>query len=88
MRSMSGSFNKEECIKNVRVLLNLAMEELPHYDTVNNFLSSLDIRELEKIRTYMIKELLRNRFFEQNRIKEKYWGVIVDGTGLHNVAFP
>ena len=83
MRDMSRRLNKNECIENVCKVLGLEeLEELPHYDTINNFLSTLDVSELENIRTYMIKELLRKRCFENYRIEGKYWGVIFDGTGL------
>lgn len=84
MRNMSDGFNKEECIENIRQVLNVeSLEELPHYDTINDFLAGFNMNELEKIRTYMIKELLKKRCFEQSRIEGTYWGVIVDGTGLH-----
>ena len=56
MRSMSNMFNKDECIENIRKVLNLEkLEELPHDDTTNDFLAKLELFELEKIRTYMIK---------------------------------
>lgn len=84
MRSMTERFNKEECIENVKKVLGLRqLEDLPHYDTVNDFLSKLDGKELEKIRTYMIKTLLKKRCFEAYRIADKYWPVVVDGTGMH-----
>lgn len=73
LRSMSDGFNREECIENVRNVVNLeTQEELPHYDTINDFLSGLDVTELERIRTYMIKELLKKRSFEQYRITGSY----------------
>lgn len=85
MRSMSNSFNKDECIENISRVLELeVLEELPHYDTINDFLSGLELSELENIRTYMIKELLKKRCFEAYRIEGKYWGVIFDGTGLYS----
>ena len=85
MRSMSNRFNKDECIENIRKVFNLEkLEELPHYDTINDFLAKLKLTELEKIRTYMIKELLKKRCFENYRIEGKYWGVIFDGTGLYS----
>lgn len=85
MRSMSNSFNKEECIKNVGKVLDVeGLKELPHYDTINDFLSGLEGTELENIRTYMIKELLKKRCFEKHRIEGKYWGIIFDGTGLYS----
>ena len=69
MRGMTRQFNKEECIDNLKQLLHLdVLEELPHYDTINDFLSELEAEELEKIRTYMIKELLKKRCFEAYRI--------------------
>ncbi|MDC3416214.1 transposase family protein [Aquibacillus salsiterrae] len=83
MRSMTNHFNKEECIDNVGKILGLeTLEELPQYDTINDFLSELDPKELEDIRTYIIKELLKKSCFDRYRINGKYWGVIVDGTGL------
>ncbi|WP_229782817.1 transposase, partial [Oceanobacillus indicireducens] len=51
-------------------------------DTVNDFLSRLDMEELENIRTYMVKELINKKCFYDYRIGGKYWGIIVDGTGL------
>src|SRR5690625_3413855 len=83
MRNMTNQFNKEECIENMKKVFKLdTLEELPHYDTSNNFLSELAHEALENIRTYMIKNLLKKLCFEQYRISCKYWGVIVDGTGL------
>lgn len=85
MRDMSNRLNKEECIENVGKVLNLKeLEELPHYDTINDFLSRLGVTELDNIRTYMIKELLKKRCFEKYRIEGKYWGVIFNGTGLYS----
>lgn len=83
MRGMSKSFNKDECIKNVEKIINVeGLNELPHYDTINDFLKGLELSELEHIRTYMIKELLQKRSLEDYKINNKYWGIIFDGTGL------
>ncbi|QKY70425.1 transposase family protein [Lentibacillus sp. CBA3610] len=83
MRSMTNQFNKDECIVNIKKALNIeTLEELPHYDTINDFLSRLEPDELRNIRTYMIRELLKKRCFEDGRIGGKYWAIIIDGTGL------
>jgi len=83
MRDMTDSFNKEECIKNLYDFLGIeTLEELPHYDTINNFLSNLNPDELHHVRTYMVKELLKKRCFDSYRMNGKYWGIIIDGTGL------
>ncbi|MBM7581531.1 hypothetical protein JOD02_000354 [Caldicoprobacter guelmensis] len=85
MREMTEELNKDECIKNIEKVLGVeSLEELPHYDTINDFLSKLEPTELEKIRVYMIKELLKKRCFEDFRIRGKYWGVIFDATGLYS----
>lgn len=84
MRSMTERFNKEECIENIKKVLGTqALEEPPHYDTINDFLSKLNSEELEKIRTYMIKALLKKRCLELYRILGKYWPIIVDASGVH-----
>jgi Transposase domain (DUF772). len=89
MRQMTAVFNTEEAIHNMSKFLGIELEDLPHYDTINNFLEKLDTTELESIRTYMIKELIKKRCLEAYRITEnekmgkKYWAVIIDGTGLH-----
>lgn len=39
MRDMSRRLNKDECIENVWQVLGLEeLEELPHFDTINNLL--------------------------------------------------
>lgn len=80
---MTDHFNKDECIENLKTVLGMDnLDELPHYDTINDFLSELEPKELESIRTYMIKELLKKRCLEDYRLRGKYWCIIFDGTGL------
>lgn len=87
MRSMTEKFNKEECIENIRrILNNYELEELPHHDTINNFLEILPSEELKKIRTYMIKEIFRKRCFEQYKYLNKYWLIAFDATGIHSFS--
>src|SRR5690625_6078436 len=48
MRSMTDQFNKDECIHNFQKLLGCnELKELPHYDTINDFLSRLKPRSEE-----------------------------------------
>ena len=37
MSNMIEQFNKDECIENIARVLGCELEELPHYDTINNF---------------------------------------------------
>lgn len=83
MSGMTEKFNTEECLENFKkILKNEDLNELPHHDTINDFLEILDSRELEKIRKYMIKELFKKRMFDQYRFFKK-WLIIFDGTGLY-----
>lgn len=85
MSSMTQNFNKIECIENVgKVLGYESLKELPHHDTINDFLTTLENAEIEKIKDYMIHELLQKRSFEDYRILDKYWRVAVDATGLYS----
>ena len=87
MSNMSEKFNKEECIENMAKVLGYeTLEELPHYDTINNFLCNLEFEEVEKIRDYMIKELFKKRSLEGYRLLDKYWCIAVDATGLFSFS--
>ncbi len=86
MSNMTEQFNKDECIENVARVLGCELEELPHYDTINNFLCNLNPEEIEKIRDYMIRELFRKRSLESFRLLNKYWCIAVDATGLFSFS--
>ena len=83
MQKMTDEFLKEECVGNLCRMLGVQPHEfLPHYVTINEFLSRLDTGELERLRKRMISALLRRRKFEDARFLGKYWLVIFDATGL------
>jgi hypothetical protein len=87
MSNMSEQFNKDECIENIAKVLGYeALEDLPHYDTKNNFLYALEAEEIEKIRDYMIKELFKKRSLEDYRLFNKYWCIAIDATGLFSFS--
>lgn len=58
MRDMTEGFNKEECIGNIGKILDIELEELSHYDTINDFLSRLALTELEKIKALISKKII------------------------------
>ena len=83
MQKMTDEFIKDECVKNLCIMLGVPEHEfLPHYVTVNEFLSKMDTGELEKLRGQVIHALLRRRKFEDARFLGEYWMVIFDATGL------
>lgn len=83
MNRMTRDFNADYAINNIAKSLNLEnLEEIPHYATVNNFLEKLDIKQIESIRDYMIRELFKKRSFENWRLNDKYWCIAIDGTQI------
>lgn len=83
MRSMDENFNEDICIENLSKLTgDVALKEIPHYDTLNYYLERLSPEELSIVRAKMIKSLISNRVFDANKLFNKHWQVILDGTGL------
>lgn len=83
MQEMNESFNEDTCIKNIYRVLGLEEKDyLPHYVTINECLSRLDNKELEKIRKKMIYGIIRKRSFEYGKFLGEKWLVIVDATQL------
>ncbi|WP_139905464.1 transposase family protein [Clostridium thermarum] len=83
MNKMTRDFNNKAVINNIAASLGYeSLEEIPHYDTINNFLKELEASELEKIRDYMIRELFRKRSLEKYRLMDRYWCIAIDGSQL------
>lgn len=82
MRETTEKFNTDETIKNIANLLEMELEEIPHYDTINNVFEKLDIAELRKIQKYMVNRLIRSKMFDKYRFKDKYFQIVIDGTGI------
>jgi hypothetical protein len=83
MQEMSSKFSEDECVKSIYKILGLEEKKwLPHYVTINECLSKLDTKELEKIRKKMIYGLIRKKSFESGKFLGEYWLVIVDATQL------
>lgn len=82
MRQLTQSYNTEETIQNLSNLLKVDLEELPHYDTINDVFEELNIEELRQMQRYMVNRLIRSKMFDKYRYKEKYFQIVIDGTGL------
>ncbi|MEG2354263.1 MAG: transposase family protein [Clostridium sp.] len=85
MNKMTRDFNNDEAIANIGKALGFdELEEISHYDTINNFLKRLEVTELDKIRDYMIRELFKKRSLEKYRLMDKYWTIAIDGSQLYS----
>lgn len=84
MHSMEELFNNVNCIRTLGLLSGDAgFEEMPHSDSLNNYLKKLSPECLAELRRKMIKSLLRMKSFYNGRLLGKYWRIILDGTGLY-----
>ena len=82
MRGTTEKLNTEEVIKNIAELLEIELEEIPHYDTINDVFEKIKIDELRKIQKYMVTRLIRSKMFDKYRYKNKYFQIVIDGTGI------
>ena len=82
MRETTEKLNTEDTIKNINELLGIRLEEIPHYDTINDVFETLNINELRNIQKYMVNRLIRSKMFDKFRYKNKYFQIVVDGTRM------
>lgn len=83
MRKTSEEFNSETVIQNIGMLCETEdLLELPYWETINKYLKRIVPEELQHILCELVRRLLRSRSFEQNRIRGKYWQILIDGTSL------
>ena len=82
MRSTTEKLNTEDAIENIANLLDSELEEILHYDTINNVFENIKIEELRKIQKYMVNALIRSKMFDKYRYKGKYFQIVIDGTGI------
>ena len=85
MKSMNGmtrDLNTEKAINNIAKIFKVKLEEIPHCDTINDVFQNINIEELEEIRKYMITKIIRSKMVNRYRIRNRYYHIIVDGTGL------
>jgi hypothetical protein len=85
MRGVTESLNRTTCINNMSWMLDLGVDltELPYWETINNYLKKFDPEELEQVISKLVYRLTRMRSFENSRIRDKYWHVLVDATHLY-----
>ena len=82
MQGMTRELNTKESIENIAQICDLELEEIPHCDTINDVFKKVKVEEIEEIRKYMINKLIRGKILQKYKIRDRYYQVIVDGTGL------
>ena len=86
MRKITSELNTTISIQNSGIVLEQDEEttDLPHWKTINDYLEKLEPSELEKIIPQLVTRLTRMRTFENSRIRNKYWHIVVDATHLYS----
>ena len=82
MNELTEEFNTEEAIANIAQICGLELDEIPHCDTINDIFENIKVEEIESIIKYMINRMIRNKMFNKFKIRDKYYHIVVDGTGL------
>ena len=85
MTEINSSFNKEDAIKNLSSICNQKLKEIPDWQTIQDVIETIDIKEIENIRKYIVKALIRSKMFDKYRYNDAFQ-LLVDATGVssHN----
>ena len=81
MTEINSKFNTEQAIKNLSIICDQELKEIPNWQTIQDVIETLNYQEIEEIRKYIFTTLLRSKMFDRFR----YNGciqLIVDTTGL------
>lgn len=82
MHGMTRELNTKEAIKNIALMCRLELEEIPHCDTINDVFKKVKVEEIEEIRKYIINRLIRGKIIKKYKVRDRYYHIIIDGTGL------
>ena len=81
MTNINTEFNTEETIINLSKICNQTLKEVPDWQTIQDVIENLDYNEIDDIRKYMFKALLRSKMFDRFKYNG-YIQLVVDATGL------
>lgn len=82
MNEMTSEFNTQETIENIAQICELELNEIPHCDTINDVFEKVKVEEIEEIIKDIITKLIRGKILTKFLVRDKYYHIIVDGTGL------
>ncbi len=81
MTEINSTFKTDEAIKNLSILCNQELQEIPNWQTIQDVIEQLDYEEIDTIRKYMFQALLRSKMFDRYRYNKNIQ-LVVDATGL------
>ena len=81
MTEINNEFDSEQAIANLSKICNQDLKEIPDWQTIQDIIEQLDYNEIDNIRKYMFKALIRSKMFDKFRY-DGYIQLIVDATDL------
>lgn len=89
MRESTEKLNNSTIIRNIGLACGIKeLDEIPHWNTLNNYLKTVNPAEIENLIYKLINKLIRCKAFEKAKVKDKYWQIIIDGTQLFTSKKP
>ena len=87
MRNITSELNTSNALSNIAKMLGYEeLPEIPHWSTINDTLERIDPDELETMKCKIVNRLIRSKAFNNSRIRNKYWQIVVDGSGLYSFS--
>ena len=86
MKEINTEFKTELAIANLSKICNQELKEIPDWQTIQDVIEQLDYNEIDNIRKYMFKALLRSKMFDKFRYNG-HIQLIVDATGLTTLDY-
>ena len=81
MTGINNKFNTEEAIKNLSIICKQSLKEIPDWQTIQDVIEQLSYEEIDEIRQYIFKALVRSKMFDRFRYNNAIQ-LLVDATGL------
>lgn len=81
MTGINNKFNTEEAIKNLSIICKKSLKEIPDWQTIQDVIEQLNYEEIDDIRQYIFKALIRSKMFDRFRYNNAIQ-LLVDATGL------
>ena len=79
----SDFFNTDFCIKNLSIISNQNLKEIPYWETIQDVFININTDELRNIQKYIVKALIRSKMFDKFKFNNCFQ-LLFDGTGLSN----
>ena len=86
MTGINDNFNTEKAIENLSIICGQSLKEVPDWQTIQDVIEQLKYEEIDEIRQYIFKALIRSKMFDRFRYNNAIQ-LLVDATGLNSFDY-